>query len=112
MVDVTWKPQWDVKALLRRWNLKPATYISYTYNEDLISLMIFTSELLKFTCVFLVMPKPMNLSSNWGVSALATYRGSYLKMYFSTLSLKVSNHVVGGCLDISLVCCVKLWSLP
>ena len=68
--------------------------------------------LLKFTCVFLVMPKPMNLSSNWGVSALATYRGSYLKMYFSTLSLKVSNHVVGGCLDISLVCCVKLWSLP
>ena len=49
--------------------------------------------LLKFTCVFLVMPKPMNLSSNWGVSALATYRGSYLKMYFSTLSLKVSNHM-------------------
>ena len=42
--DVTWKPQWDVKALLRRWNLKPATYISYTYNEDLISLMIFTSD--------------------------------------------------------------------
>ena len=25
---VTWNPQWDVKALLRRWNLKPATYIS------------------------------------------------------------------------------------
>ena len=44
MVDVTWKPQWDVKALLRRWNLKPATYISYTYNEDLISLTIFTSD--------------------------------------------------------------------
>ena len=27
----TWNPQCDVNALLRRWNLKPATYISYTW---------------------------------------------------------------------------------
>ena len=30
------------------------------------------------TCVFLVIPNPMNLSSKIGVSDLATYKGSYL----------------------------------
>jgi hypothetical protein len=32
------------------------------------------------TCVLRVIPKPMNLSSNSGVSPLATYKGSYYLM--------------------------------
>ena len=72
----TWNPQWDVKALLRRWNLKPATYISYTWQWGVKCNWVKFHDISYFapgyTWVFLVMPKPMKRSSNWGVSALAT----------------------------------------
>jgi hypothetical protein len=38
-----------------------------------------------YTCVLRVIPKPMNLSSNNGVSPLATYKGSYYLMLIISL---------------------------
>ena len=55
----------------------------------------------RLTCELLVSPNPINLSSKGGLSALATYNGSYLCVWDVWMQMK--NRLSGACDDPQLI---------